>query len=70
MASSFSNPSFLDFLIAVVLAAGLALLVFRHADRHGSRHATAWGLCTFLAAAITIPAYLITYWLSRNRRSP
>jgi hypothetical protein len=45
------------------------MLIFRHADRHGSRHATAWGLCTFLAAAIAIPAYFVNYWLSRKRRS-
>jgi hypothetical protein len=31
------------------LAAGLAMLIFRHADKHGSRHATAWGVFTFLA---------------------
>ena len=52
---SLTQPDFLDFLIAVVLAAGLALLIFRHADKHGSRHATAWGLFTFLAALIAIP---------------
>jgi drug/metabolite transporter (DMT)-like permease len=69
MASSFSNPSFVDFLIAVVLAAGLAMLIFRHADKHGSRHATAWGIFTFLAALITIPLYFLNYWLGKTRRS-
>jgi hypothetical protein len=63
---SLAPTSFLDFLIAVVLAAGLAMLIFRHADRHGSRHATAWGLFTFLAALIAIPLYFLNYW----RRKP
>ena len=58
-----------DFLIAVVLAAGLATLIFRHADKHGSRHATAWGVFTFLAALVAIPLYFLTYVFARSRRS-
>jgi glycerol uptake facilitator-like aquaporin len=69
MASSWDNPSLGGFLIAVVLAAGLATLIFRHADRHGSRHATAWGLFTFLAALVAIPLYFSNYWLSKARQS-
>jgi len=65
---SLTQPDFLDFLIAVVLAAGLALLIFRHADKHGSRHATAWGLFTFLAALIAIPLYFLNYWLGKSKR--
>jgi hypothetical protein len=57
-----------SFLIAVAIAAGLSMLVFRHADRHGSRHATAWGVFTFLAAVIAIPAYLLSYVLRTRRR--
>jgi phosphoglycerol transferase MdoB-like AlkP superfamily enzyme len=68
MASSFSHPSYVNFLIAVILAAGLAMLVFRHADKHGSRHATAWGLFTFLVALIAIPLYFLNYWLGKTRR--
>lgn len=67
MASSFGNPSPVDFVIAVVIAAGLAMLIFRHADRHGSRHATAWGVFTFLAALLAIPLYFLNYWLGKNR---
>ena len=33
----------LQFLVAIAVAAGISLLTFRHADRHGSTHATAWG---------------------------
>jgi hypothetical protein len=70
MASSLGDPSPANFLIAVVIAAGLAMLVFRHADRHGSRHATAWGVFTFLAALIAIPLYFVSYWLRKNRDQP
>ena len=67
MAGSISNPAPVDFEIAVVLAAGLAMLVFRHADKHGSRHPTAWGVFTFLAALIAIPLYVLSYWLGKSR---
>ena len=70
MASSLGDPSPVSFLIAVVIAAGLAMVIFRHADRHGSRHATAWGLFTFLAALIAIPLYFLNYWLRKNRDQP
>ena len=68
-AQGLAQASFVDFLVAVVLAAGLAMLIFRHADRHGSRHATAWGLFTFLAVAIAIPLYFLNYWRGKTRRS-
>jgi len=68
MASSLGDPSPVNFLIAVILAAGLAMLIFRHADRHGNRHATAWGLFTFLAALIAIPLYLLNYWMGKRDR--
>jgi hypothetical protein len=67
MASSLTNPSPVNFLVAVVIAAGLATLIFRHADRHGNGHATAWGLFTFLAALIAIPLYFLIYWLGKAR---
>ena len=68
MASTFGDPSPVNFLIAVILAAGLAMLIFRHADRHGNRHATAWGVFTFLAALIAIPLYLLNYWIGKRDR--
>ena len=57
------------FLIIVAVDAVLAALIFRHADRRRNRHATAWGVFTFLAAGITIPVYFIWYWLRGSRRS-
>jgi hypothetical protein len=58
-----------EFLVAVALAAVLSLLVFRHADKHGSRHATAWGIGAFLAAGVVVPLYFLRVWLSRRRRN-
>jgi hypothetical protein len=44
-----------------------ALLVFAHAERHGSKRATAWGVAAFLASFFVVPIYFIRHWL-RNRR--
>jgi hypothetical protein len=55
------------FLIGIAIAAALSTGVFAHADRHGSKHATAWGVATFLAAGITVPVYFVRYWLRRRR---
>jgi hypothetical protein len=59
--------SFGEFVIVTALAAAASLAVFAHADRHGNKHATAWGIATFLAAGIAVPVYFIRYWL-RGRR--
>jgi hypothetical protein len=62
MLGAFGSTSFGEFLVAVVVDAVLATLIFRHADRRGNRHATAWGVFTFLAMGIAIPLYFIRYW--------
>jgi hypothetical protein len=51
--------------IAAALAIWTAafVLVWWHADRHGSRHATAWGVAAFLAAGFVVPVYFVRYWL-------
>ena len=59
--------SFGEFLIVTALAAAASLAVFAHADRHGNKHATAWGVGTFLAAGIVVPLYFIRYWLRARR---
>ena len=56
-----------EFLIAIAIAVGISLLTFRHADRHGSTHATAWGIGAFLAAGIVVPVYLVRFWLRKRR---
>ncbi len=54
-------------LFALVFASAFSLLTFAHADRHGSKHATAWGVGAFLAVAVVVPVYFVRYWLrTRN----
>jgi hypothetical protein len=61
--------SFGQFLLVLVLSAAASMAVFAHADRHGSRHATAWGIATFLALGVAVPLYFIRYWLRTRRGS-
>jgi hypothetical protein len=60
--------TFGEFLIVTAIAAGASLAIFAHADRHGNKHATAWGIATFLAMGIAVPLYFIRYWLRTRRR--
>jgi hypothetical protein len=63
-----SDPlSFGQFAIAVVLAAALSMWVYWHASRHGSRHATAWGILTFLAVVPVLIVYVVHYYVNRRR---
>jgi Flp pilus assembly protein TadB len=57
-----------EFLFAWALAGGAALAVFLHANRHGVRHATAWGAGVFLALAIALPLYVIHYRRQKGAR--
>jgi membrane-associated PAP2 superfamily phosphatase len=66
-AATLADLSPIQFVLAVALAALLATGVFAHASRHGSRHATAWGVATFLLAGIVVPVYFIRYLLRRGR---
>ena len=67
IAASLAELSPVQFLVALTFAAVLAMAVFAHASKHGSRHATAWGVATFLLAGIVVPVYFIRYWLRRGR---
>jgi uncharacterized membrane protein YdjX (TVP38/TMEM64 family) len=67
VAASIADLSPIQFAIAVTLGALLAMAVFAHATRHGSKHATAWGVATFLFAGIVVPFYFVRYWLRRRR---
>lgn len=60
--------SFGQFLLVLVISAAVSMVVFAHADKHGNRHATAWGIATFLALGIAVPLYFIRYWLRTRRR--
>jgi uncharacterized membrane protein YdjX (TVP38/TMEM64 family) len=68
IAASIADLSPIQFALALTLFALLAMAVFAHATRHGSRHATAWGVATFLFAGIVVPFYFVRYWLQRRSR--
>ena len=57
-----------DFLVAWAIDTAAAVGVFLHANKRGSRHATAWGIGVFLALIVFLPAYLIHGWMHRRRR--
>ena len=50
-----------EFLVAWALAGGAAIGVFLHANRHGVRHATAWGMGVFLVLGLALPLYVVHY---------
>lgn len=54
-----------DFILAWAIATVVAVAVFLHANRHGSKHATAWGVGVFLFMIVVLPAYLVH---TRGRR--
>jgi hypothetical protein len=60
--------SFGEFLFVVAVAAAASMAVFAHASRSGNKHATAWGVATFLLAAVAVPLYFLNYWLKKRRR--
>lgn len=65
--ATFANVGFGQFFVAVLLAAGISTWVYWHASKHGSRHATAWGVATFLAVGLVLPVYLIHSFATRRR---
>jgi hypothetical protein len=63
-----ASESPVTFLLALALASLISMGVFAHANRHGSKHATAWGVAAFLAAGIVVPIYFIRYWARARSR--
>ncbi len=61
-----AHLSFGQFLVVLVLDAALAMWVYWHASRHGSRHATAWGVATFFVWLFLL-VYLVHYHVTRRR---
>lgn len=61
-------PSTPQFIVAVVIGTVAALAVFRHADIHGNRHATAWGIAAFFAAVVVVPLYFLRHRMRTRRR--
>jgi hypothetical protein len=54
-----AQPTTPTFLLAWALDTTAAILIFLHANKRGSRHATAWGISTFFALAVAVPIYLV-----------
>ena len=46
-------------LVGWAIDTAAAIAVFLHANKHGSRHATAWGIGVFLALIVFLPIYLV-----------
>ena len=57
-----------QFLTAWAIDTAAAIAVFLHANKHGSRHATAWGAGVFLLLIVVLPVYVV-HARSRRRRS-
>ena len=55
------------FFVAWAVAAAAAIAVFIHADKKGSRHATAWGAGVFLFLGVFLPVYVIHHLVTRRR---
>jgi hypothetical protein len=62
----FENLSAGEIAALLLVWSAAFLLVFTHAQRHGSKHATLWGVAAFLAAGIVVPVYFVRYWLRRR----
>jgi hypothetical protein len=61
-----SSPSFGQVFLAIVIFAALSMWVYWHASKHGSRHATAWGVAVFLIWP-AIFVYFLHYYVTRRR---
>lgn len=55
------------FVLTLFVSAAISMAVFWHASKHGNKHATAWGIATFLFAGIILPVYVIYYLMTRRR---
>jgi hypothetical protein len=56
-----------QFIAAYAIATVAGVAVFLHADRHGSRHTTAWGIGVFLFLGLVLPIYVIHVLRARRR---
>ena len=55
-----------NIVVAWAIASGTALFVFLHANKRGSKHATAWGIGVFLFLAIVLPVYVFHSWRTKT----
>jgi ABC-type Mn2+/Zn2+ transport system permease subunit len=64
LAATLTTPTFL---LAWVVATTAAVFVFFHANKRGSKHATAWGIGVFLVLGLALPVYIVH---DRRRKTP
>jgi drug/metabolite transporter (DMT)-like permease len=55
------------FVVGLLVSTFSAVLVFAHAERHGNRHPTAWGVAAFLFALLGVLVYFGRYLLTQRR---
>jgi hypothetical protein len=65
-AAVYSQLTFGQVLLAIVVFAALSMWVYWHASKHGSRRATAWGVVVFLFWP-AIAVYFLHYYATRRR---
>jgi predicted lysophospholipase L1 biosynthesis ABC-type transport system permease subunit len=66
VAAVIAQLTFGQVLLAIVIFAALSMWVYWHASKHGSRHATAWGIAVFLIWPAII-VYFVHYYATRRR---
>ena len=52
-----------------ILGTVVAIALFLHADKNGSKHPTAWAFLSFLAPGPVVIAYLVHRRMLRRRKS-
>ncbi len=57
-----------QFLAVFAVSAVIGGAVWIHADRHGSKRPTAWGIATVLAPGLVVTIYLIHYYRVKRRK--
>ena len=55
------------FILTLAISALISMGVFWHASKNGVKHATAWGVATFLVAGIILPVYVVYFLMTRRR---
>jgi hypothetical protein len=66
LAAVYSQLTFGQVLFGIVIFAALSMWVYWHASKHGSRHATAWGIAVFLIWPVIL-VYFLRYYATRRR---
>ena len=55
------------FIVGLAVSIFSSVLVFAHAERHGSRHPTAWGVTAFVFALVGVVVYFGHHLLTKRR---